>query len=75
MAVDSVTAATVSVQQQYAPARQPQDAERPRENNETARPRQAQVTERQQQAAPAEQPRPVVNAQGQKTGTIISTTA
>lgn len=75
MAVDSVTAAATGIQQQYVPARQPQDAERPRGNDEAARPREVKAPERPQQPAPAEQPKPVVNAQGQKTGTIINTTA
>lgn len=58
-------------QTQRAQARQaqneaPQRAER---NEQTQRAAQAQEAKRQ------DQPKPVVNAQGQKTGTIINTTA
>lgn len=84
MEINSLGSTNGALPQQQVTARQPQQeiAERPRENSDAARASAAQAAANQQAAAqrsaPAErpeQPRPVVNAQGQKTGTIINTTA
>lgn len=85
MAVSSVSAAATAVQQQTVSARQMQEVDRSRENNDAARVREVQPAEQQapqteraemtQSTAATEQQQPVVNAQGQKTGTIINTTA
>lgn len=87
--VSSATNA-ISQQQQFANTRQPEAAERPRDSENAERARastqtaarrtaaadqQAQGVEREAQAKRQEQAKPVVNAQGQKTGTIINTTA
>jgi hypothetical protein len=80
MAISSVSAASGAVQQQQkvAVAKEPQQApaERPRESGEATvasapQPPVQQVAQPQR----AEAPKPVVNAQGQKTGTIINTAA
>lgn len=89
MAVSQVSSATSGVQQQLTQTQRTRDAVRPSENTETQRTNEAQAAERraaeqaqrksETQAAERttrnEQPRPVVNAQGQKTGTIINTSA
>ncbi len=91
MEVNAVNIATSVVQQQTYAGRSPtQSVERSGQNDEavkSSRAREAQVVSRveqaqaQQQAQQAqrqelsEPPKPVVNAQGQKTGTIINTTA
>ena len=86
MAISSVSTATSGgVQQQYASQRQSQETERsrePRSCTETTREMQTQAAERSsaqsrrvESSQRPEQPKPVVNAQGQKTGTIINTTA
>lgn len=80
MEMSSVNAATSGVQQQSVPS-QPQEAQRSREKQE---PMQVQApsnqnppqrAERSEQAQKPQAPQPVVNAQGQKTGSIINTTA
>lgn len=80
MAVSQVASATAGIQQQFVQTQKAQEVERPRENTEARRTNEAQVMERRaseqaQRSARTEQPRPVVNAQGQKTGTIVNTTA
>jgi hypothetical protein len=80
MDVSSVSSTTTSVVQQQQPAERSRDAESADQLREAqvraqqqAR-QQAQETQRNE-AQRVEQPKPVVNAQGQKTGTIINTTA
>lgn len=85
MAVNSVSAPSSALQQQAAAERQAQfqAAERPQRQeasrgSEAPPPENRQRTreaERPEQAQRPEPPRPVVNAQGQKTGTIINTSA
>lgn len=87
MEINSVGLTNGAVQQQLETPRQPRQeiAERPRENTDASRSSEAQTAASQQapvrraerpvQAERPEQPKPVVNAQGQKTGTIINTTA
>lgn len=90
MAISAVNAGSNAIQQQQlqfsamkdAPQ---QEAPRTRENSENANAREAQAAvrsspppDRQQDATRVqrqEASKPVVNAQGQKTGTIINTTA
>jgi hypothetical protein len=80
METSSVSAATSVVQQQLAPS-QPQEAPRPRESQQPTQVQAAsnqnppQRAERPEQAQQPQAPQPVVNAQGQKTGSIINTTA
>jgi hypothetical protein len=84
MDVSSASAATSGFQQQIA-TREIQESERPRASDEAARasarqadarpPQETAQPERNEQARQTEPPRPVVNAQGQKTGSIINTTA
>jgi hypothetical protein len=69
-----------SAQQEYPEQTRAQDeASRPSEpqatNVETVKARAAQAPERAEQPERTEQPKTYVNAQGQKTGTIISVTA
>lgn len=66
-AVSSSSGATAQAVQQFKP--QETQAQKPAED--TAKAARAQ----QQQAQPTDQPKPVVNAEGQKTGQIISVTA
>lgn len=88
MEVNTVNTASSFAQQQAYAGRSPtQSVEKPDRNDESnkvAQAREAQAsreTERAQaqqqseQTRQAEPPKPVVNAQGQKTGTIINTTA
>lgn len=90
MAINSVNLASSAAQQQQpvsARQMQPQSVppppERSREGSDAANIRAPQPTvvqspaqeRRPEQAERVEQPKPVVNAQGQKTGTIISTAA
>ena len=90
MAINSVGSTSSAVQQPLMAAKQsqPEMAEYPHENIDAARAREAQVATNQQaqvrraeiskqaeRPERTEQHRPVVNAQGQKTGTIINTTA
>lgn len=89
MATSSVTSAT-NVAQQLQPNRQQTQARetpntqtaentsRPREAEASKRPERSEQAQRDQQAQQqqrSEQSKPVVNVQGQKTGTIINTTA
>lgn len=80
MAMSSVNSATGGIQQQLT-SRPSQEAERPRENQQAAvqsnaakanPPQQPQRSEKVERPQAAQ---PVVNAQGQKTGSIINTTA
>jgi hypothetical protein len=90
MAISSVGAAGTTLQQQLVTAKTPQleypeqtraqdEASRPSEpqatNVETVQARAAQAPERAEQPERTEQPKTYVNAQGQKTGTIINVTA
>jgi len=90
MAVNSVGSTNSAVQQQLLAAKQsqPELAERPSESHDAARASEAQATTNQQaqvvraersdpteRPERTEQPKPVVNAQGQKIGNIINTTA
>jgi hypothetical protein len=91
MEVSSASMASVSQQQQYPVARPSQEPRPAREGEgsqqtqprppQNEAPQRAERSEQSQRAAQTEQaqrqeqPKPVVNAQGQKTGTIISTTA
>lgn len=87
MATNSVSSATSAAQQLQSikqQARQTPNSEgleralKPREAEASGRPERNEQVERDQQAQQqqrSEQSRPVVNVQGQKTGTIINTTA
>lgn len=90
MAVNSVGSTSSAVQQQMLAAKpaQPELAGRPRESSDAARVsetraktvQQARVAraeraDRTERPERTEQPGPVVNAQGQKIGNIINTTA
>ncbi len=90
MAVSSVSPAVASQQQQYPVARPSEDLRAVREGatqQTQARPtqneapqgadrsQQVQRAVQSEQAQRQEQTKPVVNDQGQKTGTIINTTA
>lgn len=90
MAINSVSASFSAVPQlqQTAAAKQPEAAERPPQEvgaanadnareATAARSRSAQAESSSRSERPENQspPKPVVNAQGQKTGTIINTTA
>jgi hypothetical protein len=91
MAINSVSSANSAVQQQQqqlqvaANQAQYRPTDGPRAEGEANRTPEAQVTSRQQepvqrtaqpeQVERPEPPKPVTNAQGQKTGTIINTTA
>lgn len=85
MAITSVSAATSGLPQQQVAARQPQEsqearpapvaARQPEQPQRAERSEAAPRPERNEEARPAEAPQPVVNAQGQKTGSIINTTA
>jgi hypothetical protein len=82
MDVSSISSATTSSVQQQQPA--VRQAERSSDTESADKIREAQIqaqqTQSQQEAQRSEaqrveQPKPVVNAQGQKTGSIINTTA
>lgn len=80
MAINSVSSASAADQQmQLARAQLEAKTARVDENaksRETQAPQRAEMPERtERQPENREEPRPVVNAQGQKTGTIINTTA
>ena len=88
MAINGVNTSASTLQQQVASERQAQfqPVERPQrqqvnDSGQTDEARQAQAQRRaaevqaQDRSQRVEQPKPVVNAQGQKTGTIINTTA
>lgn len=87
MAISSVGAAGAALQQQLVTAKTPQQEypEPTRAREEAPPPSEAQATtvenvqaqaqERVEQPERTEQPKTYVNAQGQKTGTIISVTA
>lgn len=75
MAVNAISSSTgttpQAVQQRKPEDTQPQKAVDAKGADEAAKARRAQ----QQQAQKPDQPKPVVNAEGQKTGQIISDTA
>jgi hypothetical protein len=89
MEISAAISPAASFQQQPVQRQQEplQPAERPRENTETPTPARTRETqppppppearsaENPERAARPEAPKPVINAQGQKTGTIINTTA
>jgi hypothetical protein len=85
MAITSVSAATSGLPQQQVASRQPQESQEARPAPAAARPPEqpqraersepAERPERNEEARSVEAPKPVVNAQGQKTGSIINTTA
>lgn len=80
MAINSVSSSPAAEQQmQVARTQMEARAARTEENTRTREadaPRRAEAPERaERQPENREQPRPVVNVQGQKTGTIINTTA
>lgn len=70
-AVSSPSSATSNAVQQPKP--QPAEARKPERQNSTDEA--AQARQAQQQAAKSTQAKPVVNAEGQKTGQVISVTA
>ena len=88
MAISTVSSAASAVQQQMIPNKREQEpvkqseSSRTQSSSQAERPRQAERAqeranqqERVNQQQSAQPPKPVVNAQGQKTGTIINTTA
>jgi hypothetical protein len=85
MEVNTVNTASSLVQQQtYAGKPATQSVERSSQSEDTSKAaqareaqaaQQAQAQQQAQQTRQTEAPKPVVNAQGQKTGTIINTTA
>lgn len=76
MAINSVSASTSAVQQlqpkpqEVKPQRAAEDAAKPQEP-----PKRAEAPRESERSESKQEPRPVVNAQGQKTGTIINTSA
>lgn len=85
MAITSVNSATSSLTQQQVANRQPRESQEARQVSmavrtpeQPLRPQRSEATpspERNAQSRPIETPQPFVNAQGQKTGSIINTTA
>jgi len=78
MAINSVSTATSGIMQQQIAARPSRDSQEPRPAQAAKRSpaqRPENTMRRDQAARPAEAPKPVINAQGQKTGSIINTTA
>lgn len=85
MAITSVSAATSGLAQQQVTARQSQESQevrpapaamrRPEQSQRAERSEPAPRPERNPESPPVAAPLPVVNAQGQKTGSIINTTA
>lgn len=79
MEVSSVGSSSAAFQQQVTSRKQPEESDlqatQPKEVESPQRTRQAESRTRPERSEQPEQPKPVVNAQGQKTGTIINTTA
>ncbi|MDK9725367.1 MAG: hypothetical protein OEL88_10795 [Sterolibacteriaceae bacterium MAG5] len=74
MAVDSVSSSTSANAQLVRSQRQPEQVERPRQERR-AEPAPKPEPQAAAQTPEVKKPQPVVNTQGQKTGTIINTSA
>lgn len=73
--MQQVTARKAEPQVQQPPRQENKPAQAARQTQQVQAQQPAQRPERSEEAKRVEQSRPVVNAQGQKTGTIINTSA